>query len=359
MKYLKKYRSLLITSALILLFAILLIGLGDAIVPLIISFGFAYLLFPVIQKIEKQGVPRKYAVLGSALIFIFLISILFFLFLPGLLAEFKNFANELPQNVEKATKKVEHLLSYLGLETLLSRIGIPVDRSQMEIKNFFIEKAFSFSDEILKFFSSFFKGLFSSLLDWILMILNIFLIPLFFFYIINDYEKITKELKSFIPISFRNFLKPYIKECNLIFSSYIRGQLVAVFLLGILYGIGLSIVSLRFGFLIGMLTGILNIIPFLGVILGLLLALIIYLAYFTGIQTLIGILIVFAVVKLIDDFIITPKLVGERVGLSAFLTVLALIIGGNLLGFVGMILAIPTAAFLKFVILNLKNQRSA
>lgn len=357
MKDFIKYRPLLVTITLIFIFLTLLIGLGDAIFPLIISFGFSYLLFPIIKKIEKQGVPRKYAVLGSALIFVLLILTLSFFILPGMLSELKNFANELPQNVEKATKKVEGLLSYLGIETFLSRLGISVESSRNELKNFFIEKAFSFSDEILKFFSSFFKGLFSNLLDWVLMILNISLIPLFFFYIINDYEKITKELKSFIPSNVKTFLKPYLKECNLIFNAYIRGQLVAIFLLGILYGIGLSIVSLRFGFLIGMLTGILNIIPFLGVLIGLFLALTIYLAYFNGIQTLIGILIVFLVVKLIDDFLITPKLVGNKVGLSAFLTVLSLIIGGNLLGFLGMILAIPVAAFLKFVILNLKNQK--
>jgi predicted PurR-regulated permease PerM len=120
--------------------------------------------------------------------------------------------------------------------------------------------------------------------------------------------------------------------------------------------IGLSIVGLKFGFIIGLLAGLVSIIPYAGFSLGFLASITMALANYSGPNLLIGIVVIFVVVQVLEGLVITPKLVGDKVGLSAFITMLALIIGGNLFGLVGMIIAIPCAAIIKSLISDLKRE---
>jgi len=126
-------------------------------------------------------------------------------------------------------------------------------------------------------------------------------------------------------------------------------------ILAVLYGGGLGIIGLKFGFLIGIVSGLLNIIPYAGFAIGLLSALVMSLAYFETILTPIGVIVVFVVVQLLESFLITPKLVGNKVGLSSLSTLLALIIGGNLFGTFGILIAIPLAAMTKKIVYELKS----
>ena len=126
--------------------------------------------------------------------------------------------------------------------------------------------------------------------------------------------------------------------------------------MGILYAIGFSILGIKFGFILGLSTGMLCLIPYVGPLIGAVASVILALSQQLGIPALLGLALVFVVVQLVEGFLLTPKLVGNKVGLSEFATMLALIIGGNLLGFMGMILAIPLAAILKSAIIELKSE---
>lgn len=335
----------LIFGALITILIVLILGLGDVLTPLLIAFFLAYLLFPLIQKLEGKGVKRNFAVTIVFLIFSIFIVLVSLLVIPGLLLDAQIFFKELPASLAKALNKVEQMATMLGVE---------VDFSRQGVEAFLLKQSSHLSLSMVTSFTKGLQGAFSNVLSWILGVLNFFLIPLFFFYVINDYEKITAELKSFIPNSIRDKLVLYIGHCNTVLKGYIRGQLIVALILGILYGVGLTIVGLRFGFFIGLLSGFASIIPYAGVALGLTSALTICLANYTGPTTLIGLVIVFAIVQILEGFLITPKFVGNKVGLSAFATMLSLIIGGNLLGLSGMLIAIPIAAILKTIISHLK-----
>jgi predicted PurR-regulated permease PerM len=141
-----------------------------------------------------------------------------------------------------------------------------------------------------------------------------------------------------------------------VLSGYIRGQLLVAAILSLLYGIGLAVVGLRFGFAIGFLAGWLSVIPYVGFSFGFLTSMMIGIANYQGVGQLMGVVAVFLVVQGLEGTVITPKLVGNKVGLSALATMLSLIIGGNLFGLVGMLIAIPVAGTLKIVLVDIKDE---
>jgi len=340
-------RSVLIILSLLILLSLITFGLGDALFPLIFSFGMAYLLFPLIKKIEGIGVKRIYAVSGVLAIASIFIVLTLILIAPKLISDSKDFFHELPQNASKSIEKIESIVSRFGFDIEISREGL---------KTFIYEHTSDISGDLVKRVSSTVKGLFSNILNWLLGLLNLFLIPLFFFYLINDFENILNGMKSLIPQSFQPKLAHYMKLSNQVLSGYIRGQLIVAGLLGILYGVGLTVVGLRFGLLIGLISGFISIIPYAGLTIGFVAAMMIGFANFTGMDTIFGIIIVFVTVQVLEGVVITPKLVGDKVGLSALVTILALIIGGNLFGLLGMVIAIPAAAVIKSIFIDLLEE---
>jgi predicted PurR-regulated permease PerM len=338
-------KNFFVVTSLLAIAIIMAIGLGDALVPLFISFSLAYLLFPLITRIEKKGISRQKAVLLTFTLGFFIFSSLAVLILPKLVNEGKQFFENLPAASAKAINNLEALSLTLGFELDLSKEGI-TEYVRSHIK--------SVSTAVIKSASTHLKMAFGSITSWILGLLNLILIPLFFVYVINDFEKISAEFKSFIPPFIRPHLKRYSELANTVLSGYIRGQLMVAFILSLLYSLGLTLVGVKFGMIIGLLAGLISIIPYVGFIVGFGAALAVTLANFE-LNVMIGLLIVFSVVQLLESFVITPKLVGNKVGLSELATMLALIIGGNLLGLAGMLLAIPTAAIIKALLIELKE----
>ncbi|MEY4615374.1 MAG: hypothetical protein RJB66_334 [Pseudomonadota bacterium] len=332
------------------LLGIVVAGLGSALTPLLIAFGFAYLLFPVIKKIEDWGIKRHYSVAGVFLGWTFLVTITFVAIVPGLMRDFHGLLQEFPQS---ATTVIDRL------ESLASEYGFTLTLNKASINQFILEHTSEISTTLLKGLSNVFDGLFTNALRWLLSVLNLFLIPLFFFYLINDFEKITAGVQSLIPPRFQDKVKEFFEITNTILSGYIRGQILVACILGLLYGIGLTIVGLKFGFLVGIMSGLLSIIPYAGFTIGFVTSMVIGLANYDGLGSFLAIVLVFVIVQSLEGTVITPRLVGNKVGLSALTTMLALIIGGNLFGLIGMLIAIPTAAVLKILLIEVvKEYRS-
>lgn len=338
-------RSLLIISALIFSFGIVIVGLGAATTPLVIAFVLAYLLHPVIERIERFGINRNYTVLGVFTLTSLFSVLILLAIIPDLWADAQELAKELPM---AATKIIEKL------EAVAANHGYTLNINKDSVNTFIIEHTSEISTALLQGISNAFKGLFGNALQWLLSILNLFLIPLFFFHLINDFEKISDGIKSWIPPVLRPKIYRYFELSNGVLNGYIRGQLLVAALLSLLYGVGLTIVGLKFGFLVGFLSGLLSIIPYVGFTLGFITSLLIGISNYKGIGGIVGIVTVFLLVQALEGTVITPKLVGNKVGLNALTTMLALIIGGNLFGLLGMLIAIPTAAVLKLLLLELK-----
>jgi predicted PurR-regulated permease PerM len=333
-------RGLFVVASLFGLFVTVIFGLGSALGPLLIAFALAYLLFPVIRKIEHLGMKRHYTVVMLFGILTFFSVLILALGLPALMNETQDLLEELPQSAALLIDKTENLAGELGYELHLNKDTL---------KTYVVEHTSQISGALLKGVSEFFRSFFTNALKWLLSLLNLFLIPLFFFYLINDYESIAKGFSNLIPPAWRPKLRRYLDLTNEVLSGYIRGQLLVAVIMGLLYGIGLWVVGLRFGFVIGFISGLMSIIPYAGSTVGFATAMTIGLTHFQGMASIVGVALVFIIVQALEGTIITPRLVGNKVGLSALATMLALIIGGNLLGLLGMLVAIPLTAVLKSV----------
>lgn len=343
----KSFKPILILSALFLIGILIVIGLGNSLVPLLISFGLSYLFFPLVKVIEKRNIKRHWAVIGVFTVITLLSILSLVIIIPVLFNEAKLFFNEIPQIIDHLLQKIEATVSHFGYNFQLSQEGI---------RTYVIEHISGWSGEIFKSAGAFLKNSFSGFIDGLLTFLNIFMIPLFFFHLVEKHESISAEIKELIPYSWRDNVQKYVAITNSVLSGYVRGQVVVAMLLATLYSIGFAVVGLRFGFFIGLMTGLLSIIPFVGSVIGLGTALVVAFINYNGFPPIVGILVVFVVVQALEGLIITPKLVGDKVGLGALPTMLALIIGGNLLGLAGMIIAIPAAAILKNILIDLKSE---
>lgn len=343
----KKTKLKIILGTFAVIALIITIGLGYALKPLLIAFGLSYLVFPLIIKLEKRGLNR---VVSVTLIFLLMTGALVFsvmAVMPKMVEDTSSFFRELPENSVKALRMAETIAQNAGIELNLSEHGID---------GLIKQQAAQLSADAVSKITGTVSGFFSSVIKWLLAILNVLLIPLFFFFMIIDYEKMKEEIKSYIPVKYLPLAQDYMGRINRILSGYIRGKLVVAFILGLLYGLGLYFIGLKFGFVIGFAAGVLSIIPYVGSLIGFVAAVVMALAYYQGIGLLIGIGVVFTVAQLLESYIITPRLVGESVGLNAFITILAIIIGGNLMGVMGILIAIPVAAILKEILVDLRKE---
>ncbi len=340
-------KTFLVVSVPVLFLAFLVWGLGDARFPLMISFGLAYLVFPLIKKLENKGANRKYTVIGIVTLITLVLAIALVLIVPRLLSDANAFIKELPDSVPRVLERVEGLGA---------KFGYQIDLSREEIKAYVVENSSEFSGGLVKGVSKGVFSAFSGVTRWLISILSFFLIPLFFFYLVNDYEKLSQQSKSLVPQSIRPKLRRYLELSDRVLSGYIRGQLLVALVLGCMYAIGLSAIGLRFGILIGLVSGLLNVIPYAGFTIGLATAMLAGIANHDGSGILLWILAVFVLIQSLEGTVITPKLVGDKVGLSPLAAVLSLIVGGNVAGLTGMLIAIPTAAIAKSILSELKQE---
>jgi predicted PurR-regulated permease PerM len=176
------------------------------------------------------------------------------------------------------------------------------------------------------------------------------MIPIFFAYVVNDAEGLIEKIEHLVPPSRRPTIHAFFSEVDRVLSGYIRGQLLVCLILSALYTTGLLLVGIKFAVIIGVMTGFLSIIPYVGFGFGFAAAFITALANFEGSGALIGIACAYGIVQVLESFVVTPRIVGDKVGLTPFEAILALIVLGNLLGFVGLFLAIPTAAITKILL---------
>ena len=321
--------------------AIALYGLGSSLVPLLLSAIAALLCDPFIKWLNTKGIKKPYSTL-LIIIGIF-IPILIFnaLLIPVLLREAKEFLTVLPGNMERLLDQIEKWTIQIGMSLRYDRSDI------MALVN---THASQLSVNALTLLTDGLKKSAGNVTQVLITVLNIFLIPIFFFYVVTEKNYWQASMKALIPKAYHKQVSDSVKHSLTILKSYVQGQFLACFILSIIYALGLYLVGLKFGILIGLITGGLSFIPYVGFSMGLALGLIVAAAEGQGFSHIALVLLVFMIGQALESFVITPKLVGHTVGLTALESILTLIIFGNLFGFVGMLVAIPTGAIIKTTI---------
>ena len=180
-----------------------------------------------------------------------------------------------------------------------------------------------------------------AILGWLA---NLFLIPVLTFYLLRDWDHLVAGIQRLLPRRSEAVWVRLARESDEVLGAFLRGQMLVMFLLGVIYTTGLWVVGLDFALLIGMVAGLVSFVPYLGLIVGIVIAGIGSVLQSQGIADLPWVILVFVVGQLLEGTVLTPRLVGERVGLHPVAVIFAVMAGGQLYGFFGILLALPVAA---------------
>ena len=306
--------------------------------PILSPFVFAAILGwlgdPMVDRLEARKFRRNTAVILVFAVMVLLLIVIAILLVPVLEDQVLTLVNSLPHYrdwmVATALPWIEHrtglqLLTWLDPERLFALLQEHWQSAGGVVAN------------VLGYVSS--SGF--ALLAWVA---NIALLPVLTFFFLRDWDLIVGRIGSLVPRDHFDTVRRLALESNEVLGGFIRGQLLVMLILGILYAVGLWWVGLDLGILIGLLAGLLTFVPYLGpasiVIFGGLAALVQYGDW----QHLAGVAMVFSIGQIIESFVLTPMLVGDRIGLHPMAVIFAVMAGGTLFGFLGMLLALPVAA---------------
>lgn len=297
--------------------------------PFILGLIIAYLLNPVVVRVAHVGVPRWVAVLIILFLFLGLVGLGIAMLVPVLIRETVQMSADLPGWIASAQT---------SLVSLGNRFGLNVDPGEIAAN------LQGQAGQILQAGKGVLAGLLAGGAAVASFVTFVFLMPIVAFYMMVDWPRLTAKVDELLPKSRAATIRDLLGQIDRTLAGFIRGQLSVCVILGLMYGIGLTLIGLRFGFLIGMTAGILSIMPYVGSTIGLLLS--VGVAWFTTQDWgMVGMAVtVFVIGQIIEGNFLTPKLVGGNVGLHPLWIIFALMAGGALAGFVGLLVAVPVAA---------------
>ncbi len=306
----------------------------------IIALVLAYLFDPLVDRIERLGIPRTGAVMLLVAGIIIIVGGVVALLIPSLSKSFDQFLSGLPGYREKITLwAVPFLQEKLGIsvpqtwEGWMDQMG----RYQGVIRKI-AEAAYApLLDTLSQTFSGL-QGLVTTLLSFIV-------VPVAWFYLLRDIDSFKAGALDLFPPRRRDLVRRYALEVDEIVSNFMRGQLTVCLVLGVIYSIGLQFVAdVPLGILIGLLAGLVSVVPYLGVILGIGPALLLALLEHGDILHPGLVILVFAVAQALEGNVITPKIIGDKLGMHPVTIIFAILIWGSLLGLTGMLIAVPVTA---------------
>lgn len=339
------------------LVALFLLGLAiyelkNVLTPIFLAFLIAYLLDPLVDRFEERGFPRALGIVALLTLVLVGLTLFLLLLVPGVVHEVTAFGAELPGRIDAVRRSIEPWLAQFGLELPRSLddvrhlIGLGDSNSEGgESRAGLASQATS----ILKSIAAWIWGGTSSLIG---VLSTAFLVPVFAFYLLHDFDRMTAGIRDLVPPRIRPFVVDVAREIDEVLGQFVRGQLLVMLILAALYAIGYSLVGVRLAIPIGIVAGLLSFIPYVGGAAALLLALAMCALSFDGWWQVAGVAIVYSIIQLLESFLITPRIVGDKVGLPAIWVLVALMIGGELFGFLGVLLSLPAAAVAKIFVLR-------
>ncbi|MCH7981177.1 MAG: AI-2E family transporter [Proteobacteria bacterium] len=181
-------------------------------------------------------------------------------------------------------------------------------------------------------------------------VLSLFLIPILTFYLLRDWDSIISHLAALLPSSQRETIVELARQTDDVLGAFLRGQLMVMFALAVIYSVGLTLVGLEFAIAIGVVAGLVSFVPYLGFVFGIGIASLTVVLQPNPLLHLIGVVATFTIAQLFEGSFLTPKLVGDKIGLHPVLIIFAIAAGGQLFGFFGILLALPAAAVLSVLV---------
>jgi predicted PurR-regulated permease PerM len=320
-------------------------ALGAVLTPFVVAAVLAYALAPLVDRLDRGGrggLPRVLAVV--------IVEVGFLLALVGLaLLVVPIVAKELPLMRAQAPVMLDRLDSTLGPWLAQFGIHVSLDFASLKVQLLRYLNA-NYEDALTSVFSSLRLG--GSLA--LAVAGNLVLVPVALFYLLLDWGHFVDRVLELVPPRLRPGVDSFTDESDGVLGQYLRGQLLVMVLMAVFYSVGLSLFGLDLALPIGAFTGLAMFVPYLGFGTGLVLATIAGLLQFASAKALVMVAVVFGLGQLLESLFLTPRLVGERIGLHPLAVIFALLAFGQLFGFIGVLVALPASAVLLVAIRRLR-----
>ena len=331
-------------------FLLLLWLLNDILLPFVVGAVVAYFFDPVVVRLQRAGLSRTWATAMVTIIAVLFAVGVAMAILPPLFGQVQALIAKAPEFAVKAAQRVQPMI-----EPLRERMGLP-PISLQELQS----DATKLAGQALGVVG----GVAAKVAQRGVAVINLlgllFLTPVVTFYLLRDWPKVLAAINGALPLDHADTIRHLAHESNAAVAGYLRGQALVCLCLGTIYGVGLSVVGLQFGFVIGLIAGLISFIPFVGTLVGATLSIGMALAQFPpdwlGVAKVAA---VFLAGYLLEGNVLSPKLVGDRVGLHPVWIMFALLAGGSLFGFVGVLIAVPVAAVIGVVARHLLGRYHA
>ena len=306
--------------------------LSSILLPFVAGMLIAYFLDPVADRLEALSISRGISTALILLAFFFIgVGVLTLLF-PIMQRQVTELATLVPGMIEAVRLHVEPLLRDLVA-------GLPPD-ALAEIKT----NVGGFAGKAAKWFAEFLAGIWSGGVALLNLLSLLLITPVVAFYLLRDWDLITTKISSWLPRGAQLIIHEQLREIDTTLASFMRGQATVCLLLAVIYCVGLTLVGLKSGLLVGLGAGLISFIPYLGAATGMTIGMGIALFQFSDWLPMVIVACIFLFGQNMESYVLTPMLVGERVGLHPVWIIFALMAGGAVFGFTGVLLAVPVAA---------------
>ncbi|MFC0167220.1 AI-2E family transporter [Pseudoduganella danionis] len=329
-------------------FFFLLVTLGPILTPFLAAAIFAYALNPGVDalhrvRLHRWQVPRALAVVLVMLLFFSAITTLVLIVVPVLQKEIPLMQAQIPAFLAKINDLLGPRLQEMGVKIRLDSIGI---------KKLVSQQMATSGDEIWTTILNSARTGGTAVLGWLATLV---LIPVVLFYLLLDWHAMLARIAACVPRRWIGATVAMAEEVDALLAQYLRGQLLVMLVLAVYYSAALGIAGFEVALPVGIITGLLVFIPYLGFGLGLILALISAVLQFNDLSGMVAVAIIYGAGQVIEGFFLTPRLVGERIGLNPLAVIFALMAFGQLFGFVGVLLALPASAILMVAFKHLRS----
>ena len=326
-------------------FVLFVYFLHPILTPFLVAIVLAYMFDPVVERLERLGLSRTWGTITVFTLFTVILMTLLLVLVPLLAKQLLKLYQLAPQVLD--------WLQHTAMPWVQAKLGLSDSFWKFDKIKAAITENMGQATDIVGIVLS--QATASSLV-LIGLLANLVLIPVVAFYLLRDWNIMMARIRDLLPRSRADQIVSLAKECHDVLGAFVRGQLLVMLALGVIYSAGLMLVGLELGLLIGLMAGLAAIVPYMGFIIGIGAALVAGLFQFGGdLYPMIGIVVVFMVGQALEGMVLTPLLVGDRIGLHPVAVIFAILAGGELFGFTGVLLALPLAAVIMVLVRHVQD----
>jgi predicted PurR-regulated permease PerM len=332
--------NILVFTKVSFIFTPIVVLIQTVVLPIILSAILYYLLVPIVDFFERKGVRRIYSIIVLYLIIIGVLTILIVLVIPLLRDQIMRLIVSFPNLVNDIERMLEQVIGSQFLNQVQQTFDFNISDLAAQVSN-----------QATTILNSTFAGIGNIIGSVSKTVMAIITVPFILFYLLKDGKKLPDYILNFVPIPMRSHTFTVLQEMNKQISSYIRGQIVVSFCIGVLMFIGFVIIGLDYAPVLAVIASFTSVVPYLGPAIAITPALII--AVVTSPYMLLKLIIVWTIVQLIEGKFISPQIMGRNLHVHPITIIFIIIIAGNLFGVVGILLAVPGYAVLKVITTHL------